>query len=231
MIRLPSAALATTLAGVAAVLALGADPQEPRKPIKELPPFHKELIEVGQIYHLMGRVDDEFFWAPFLCRAQSPGYARFSDSNDAETHGRKLYSLFARDRSAYMHLAKNSQPVGQQIVKEVWLPREVKAGDPPPKAEARGLGAFYPYASRDGRLFKAEKVTGLFIMHKLDSKTPNTDEGWVYATLSADGKEVTAAGRLESCMSCHQKAKHDRLFGLPGWTEDKSEEKPKSSEK
>jgi hypothetical protein len=52
-------------------------------------------------------------------------------------------------------------------------------------------------------------------MFKLDPKTPGTDEGWVYGTVSADGKQVTSAGRVESCMRCHQKAPHDRLFGLP----------------
>ena len=47
-----------------------------------------------------------------------------------------------------------------------------------------------------------------------DLKTPDTDEGWVYGTVSADGKTVTSAGRVQSCMNCHQDAPHDRLFGV-----------------
>lgn len=52
-------------------------------------------------------------------------------------------------------------------------------------------------------------------MMKLDPKTPGTDDGWVYATLAADGRTVTAAGRIESCMKCHRETKTDRLFGMP----------------
>jgi hypothetical protein len=52
-------------------------------------------------------------------------------------------------------------------------------------------------------------------MFKLDPSTPGTDRGWAYGTVTADGKQVTSAGRVESCMRCHRKAPHDRLFGLP----------------
>ena len=50
-------------------------------------------------------------------------------------------------------------------------------------------------------------------MVKLDPATPGTDEGWVYGTVSPDGKAVGAAGRVASCMKCHAEAKSDRLFG------------------
>jgi hypothetical protein len=36
----------------------------------------------------------------------------------------------------------------------------------------------------------------------------------VYATVGPD-KQVTAAGRIASCMECHVDAPHGRLFGLP----------------
>ena len=52
-------------------------------------------------------------------------------------------------------------------------------------------------------------------MYKTDPKTPGTDEGWVYGTVTADGKKVTAAGRVQSCINCHQDARNDRLFGIP----------------
>jgi hypothetical protein len=51
-------------------------------------------------------------------------------------------------------------------------------------------------------------------MFKLEPGTPGTDAGWVYGTVTPDGKQVTSAGRVESCMGCHQDAPHDRLFGL-----------------
>ncbi len=41
-------------------------------------------------------------------------------------------------------------------------------------------------------------------MMKLDEKTPYTAEGWVYTTVSPDGKTVPSAGKLASCMKCHQ---------------------------
>jgi hypothetical protein len=51
-------------------------------------------------------------------------------------------------------------------------------------------------------------------MFKLDRATPDTDDGWVYATILPDGR-VTAAGLVGSCQRCHEDAAHDRLFGVP----------------
>ena len=36
----------------------------------------------------------------------------------------------------------------------------------------------------------------------------------MYGTVTADGKKVTSAGRVASCMKCHE-TKATRLFGLP----------------
>jgi len=35
-----------------------------------------------------------------------------------------------------------------------------------------------------------------------------------HATITPDG-QVTAAGRVASCMGCHEVATHERLFGVP----------------
>ena len=64
-------------------------------------------------------------------------------------------------------------------------------------------------------------------MLKFDPKTPNTDNGWVYGTVtpsnetSANGTtgekgqfKVTSAGKIASCIACHESAEHDRVFGL-----------------
>lgn len=99
-------------------------------------------------------------------------------------HGRKLYFLYAADRNQYF---ENKPPqVGQVIVKESWIPENNEPS----------------------------KKFGLFIMMKLDPKTKGADQGWVYGTVSADGKTVSSSGRVESCMGCHVQTKNDRLFGM-----------------
>jgi hypothetical protein len=192
------------------------------------PPFHAQLLKVAESYTSYGRVDDEMRWAPWLCRAPLAGQARFSRSADEATHGRKLYSIFAANRNAYLAAANQPSPVGQVIIKESWVPEEVsdrKPGKPrwedtifSPGKESNPdrTDHFNPYAERDGKVYKAAKKGELFIMMKLDPTTPGSDDGWVYGTVSADGKTVTSAGRVASCMSCHEPRK-DRLFGLrPG---------------
>lgn len=186
-------------------------------------PFADKLLDVAKKYEQFGRVDDEFRWAPFLCRMPNPGKVAFSGSGDKDTHGRKLYSLFASDRDAYFLLgSKKVAPVGQVIVKESWVPEET-SGPPAKEFESRDLKAkdklgddlhdhFSPYVQKDGKWYKASKKAGLFVMMKYDPKTEGTDEGWVYGTVSADLKQVTAIGKVASCMECHVKAKYDRQF-------------------
>jgi hypothetical protein len=181
-------------------------------------------------------------WAPLDCRAPTADELqafllpelRFSASRDEGTHGRKLYAVFAvfKDDGSYIKPGQAS-PINQEIVKESWVPEEVKDDKTPPtyptdpEASKRAatscfaprapddLVPFSPYARKDGKLYHAAKRADLFIMYKLDPETPGTDQGWVYGTVTADGKRVTSAGRVESCMKCHQAAPHDRLFGLP----------------
>ena len=52
----------------------------------------------------------------------------------------------------------------------------------------------------------------LFIMMKTGE--PDSDDGWIYATATPDGKTITAAGKLESCMECHRSKTRDRMFGM-----------------
>lgn len=202
-------------------------------------PFHEAVLKVAAEYKAWGRVDDEMRWAPMLCRPGAPGTVYLSASQNDETHGRKLYSLFARRREDYARLGKSRDPVavGQVIVKQSWLPEEITEPSQRPdrktdfdghkvlrtpalqpdtkrKGADGGFDHFYPYAWQGDKAFKATRQADLFVMLKLDPETPDTDNGWVYATVTPDGKRVTAAGRIESCMGCHQDAKKDRLFGL-----------------
>jgi hypothetical protein len=174
------------------------------------PALAQKARAIAAEYQSWGRVDDELRWAPWLCRIPLPGRAYPSTSMDQTTHGQKLYSVFARKRDAY--------PAGpytdQAVVKESWLSEPV-TGVPyePEKFRPDGGDHFYPYATKDGAVYRAAARAGLYIMFKLDPATPNTDEGWVYATITADG-ELTAAGRVDSCIGCHRDATHDRLFGV-----------------
>jgi len=201
--------------------------------------FHERLLEIARTYETYGRLNTKFRFAPVLCAdagAQpdpfGPSSAQLSSSGDGATHGRKLYSLFVKELQAGLWSVSYTEPgkpnpVGQVVVKEAWAPEEVKDEGQPLEVVSRTVKVrgrdglvdhtdrFTPYVRKDGRLYHAAQKAGLFIMVKLDPQTPGTDEGWVYGTVSADGKEVTSAGRVESCMACHRDAPHDRLFGLP----------------
>jgi len=196
---------------------------------EESPPLNKEFAEkilaAAQGYEKFGRVDDEARWAPWLCRLPNPSVARFSKSDDTDTHGRKLYYIFAKDRMAYVALERqpkpNAAPVppqpGQVVVKESWTAEKVpadKVADATKPKEGRQESVVRTAKDDQGVLHQCQDKAGLFIMLKLDKDTPETDRGWVYGTVTADGKKVTSAGRVKSCMECHEKAPHDRLFGL-----------------
>jgi hypothetical protein len=204
-------------------------------------PFDGKLLEVAQTYEEYGWVDNRLRWAPVYCAAPATteqiegNDLRVSASLDAGTHGRKLYAVFARyaTGTSYVFTPEKANRVGQVVVKESWIPEEVKDAQPgerkpsEPRKHKRRIGGgtgkenfehadtWRPYALRDGKLYHAGQKGDLFIMLKLDPGTPDTDNGWVYGTVTPDGKTVTSAGRVESCMKCHLKAPHDRLFGLP----------------
>lgn len=194
----------------------------------------ERLLRIAAEYRQYGRVDDLMRWAPELCKVPPPPTPHASRSGDAATHGRKLYLLYARDRDAYARLCAVRRPaaresLAQVVVKESWRAVEL-AGVAPDEARpvaapdtlgaAAGLaprrdeaGSYFPYVVEGGRVYRADEPAGLFIMYESSTDDADADAGWVYGTLSADGQTVTAAGRIESCMRCHQGAPHGRLFG------------------
>jgi hypothetical protein len=226
----------TAIANLSVYVNSGAGERAPAPASTSEKPFQTELLKIAAEYKSWGRVDDQMRWAPGMCRTPRPGRAYVSDSNDEQTHGQKLYSLFARDRDEYYHsMPDKPVTVGQTIVKQSWIPEAAtlpndrsmyeidrdkiirtppRSSDAPTAKPLREDDHFYPYARRGDKLFKASKQADLFIMLKMDPKTPGTDAGWVYGTVTPDGKIVSSGGKLESCMKCHQKAKPDRLFGL-----------------
>ncbi len=225
----PSEAKSTRTGGHVAVAHGTPSSAAPAAAITDIPSAVRDrLLKVGAEYHAWGRVDDVLRWAPELCMVPPPSRPRFSESDDAATHGRKLYFLFAADREEYVAMSDGAPAsTGQIIVKESWLPEE----DDPPMTDADGrtlrpeyrgaqwevtgehVDHFTTYLQRDGRWYRADAKGPLFVMMKA-GPGPGTDNGWIYATLTPEGSEITAAGRIESCMKCHEHAPHDRLFGL-----------------
>jgi hypothetical protein len=174
-----------------------------------------KLLGVAANYNQYERADGRKRMAPVLCAAPSPPMAdrRLSRSEDESTHGKKLYTLYAakidsitRSYTGEALFAGKPEPLTDQvIVKESWLAV-------PADKEDRSFDAV---VAQDGNRYKAGARGPLFVMFQTDPKDLNSDEGWVYGTLTPDGKTITGIGRLENCMSCHQKAPHGRLFGLP----------------
>jgi hypothetical protein len=177
------------------------------------------LLEIAANYKKYEKVDGRMRLAPAACAAptyrglESPYHV--SRSDDESTHGRKVYTLYAAKVDPIFHNytatptidGKKLEWTDQVLVKESWIaePVDPKAPDLPP-LEA---------VNKNGVRYRPGEKGPLFIMYQTDPKDPNSDEGWVYGTLTPDGKTVTGVGRLENCMSCHLKAPHGRLFGLP----------------
>ena len=177
--------------------------------------FETQALAIANAYPSWGRVDDELRWAPTLCRLPYPGIARASESNDPATHGQKLYSVFARNHAEY----PDGPHTDQIVVKESWtaeLVTDADAGFRPESYQGTPDAAdnFYPYARGDAGVYRAGEMAGLYIMFRVPAATPDTDEGWVYATITNTG-QLTAVGKVESCMGCHVAAPHERLFGVP----------------
>jgi len=171
-----------------------------------------DIKNVAANYRSWVRVSDGPQWAPERCAPPTVSKGpRFSDSKDQDTHGRKLYDLFCNQHTFYYGVRRTAPspaatPIGFAIVKEAHQPHEV--------APASAPSATPEIAIRDGKAFERGPMTSLFVMTKYAPDTPGTDQGWIYATLDATGKEVTSIGVIASCVECHREAKSDRLFGL-----------------
>ncbi len=192
-----------------------------------LDPFRDRLLQIAGEYKSYGQADQTlrlgwvYCWAP---QRDIPNL-RLSASGDSTTHGRKFYFMYAKQvwdsRSqgwipgSYTCFPGKTAPVGQVIVKQSWVPEVVTEGASPSDEEQLAKGLPLGIVKRDGKSYRAARQGELFVMFKVDPATPESDNGWVYGTVSADAKSVLSVGRIESCMSCHQKAPHDRLFGLP----------------
>lgn len=194
-----------------------AAPNAPAKPAPADSAWADLAVSVALTYSGWGHVDDEARWAPYLCRLPRPAQARMSASEHSGTHGRKLYLLSAMDPVAYGAPASamidgdvaRIKGLEQAIVKEAFAPKPMDGPG------GRTLHEPRP-AVHEGKQFGLGDPKGLYVMMKVEGDRTGTDEGWVYATFAADGRELTSIGQLDSCMACHEKAGPGRLFGLPG---------------
>jgi hypothetical protein len=192
------------------------------------------LARIAGSFRELGRVDEGGRMAPTDCVDPASPRARSTASADASTHGgEKVYSMFAKDPAPYRALTgifvrngrdgpkdvAGTEDCSQVLVKEAYEPVEVtsegRRGPWSPLDATKGPLQPIEPATKDGKRIGAGKRIGLFVMFRLDPKTPGTDDGWVYGTVAADAKTVTSVGRVPACMACHEKAPHGRLFGLP----------------
>ena len=180
-----------------ALVGCGSHKAEPEKPTRPGPDDPAATIRaVASAYAKWGRVDEQPRQAPQLCAAPAPPPSGLRVSAATEgPHGTKLYYLYANDRAAYQN---HTAAVGFQIVKESF-------------AAVPSTNAGHPTVDIAGQKMMAGAETGLFVMAKVG--TPDSDAGWIYGTTTADGK-VTSAGRVATCMGCHEDAPSDRLFGV-----------------
>jgi len=173
--------------------------------------IQRDLLAVGRDYASWKVISDVARWAPTQCLPPRSRELHWSNSRDDRTHGGKLYYLRCNEPDTYDWVDRHADinyrvPPGFAIVKEAHVPVEMTAG---------GEGAsISTIAERGGKSYRAGAVASLFVMRKYDETTPNTDRGWVYATLNADGTTITSAGAIQSCIECHATTTKDRLFGF-----------------
>ncbi|MEO6597855.1 MAG: VWA domain-containing protein [Planctomycetota bacterium] len=171
-------------------------------------PFVPVIKQAVRDYEQFVRVTGSARVAPKDCLIPAPP-ARVSAAE--REHGGKIYLLYARFADGLDYI-KPGEPakVGQTLVKQSWTRIEGQQTQAT-EASKRYMSAL---VGKDGeKVFYGGDAAGLFVMHKLAPETPDTDQGWVYATIDRNGF-VTAAGRVASCMRCHESVAEDRRFGL-----------------
>ncbi len=163
-----------------------------------------------------------------MCRIPPRAGVQRSASIDSDSHGKKLYFLFAKDAPAYTaltmfesHTEAERDAMVQRLICEVIVKQSFQAVEVPvasvPKLVAHNLGDReipVDYVVAGGKAYHTGEPGDLFVMLKVDPETAGTDQGWVYGTVDAEGTGVSSSGLVASCMACHKDAPRDRLFGF-----------------
>ena len=199
------------------------------------PAFEAELLRIASAYRGWTRVSNKPARAPSDCRPPPTNGVLESESDDASTHGSKLYFLYAKDPDTYRAAGSfeflddagratlEHKLVGQALVKESWHQAAVDTAEFPPLNPSNDDPGKAPvvYADQGKYLYRTGEQADLFVMFKLDPASPGTDQGWVYGTVTADGRRVTSSGRVASCMRCHDESTSDRLLVVPHWRKER----------
>jgi hypothetical protein len=213
-------AILGVLAGLLAASASGrADDQ---RPAPERDARHVDAIRAAaKGYATWGRVDERPNIAPGLCAAPrpqdygAPARVRRSEADDAP-HGKKLYFLYASEPRRYLD-KDAALPVGFSIVKESFAAVPTKDAPAPEVRDTLSTGVPPPVTTvvdDDGTRLKLGARKDLFVMVKVGEDVQGSDGGWIYGTVAPDGT-VTSAGRVATCMGCHDEAAaREKLFGL-----------------
>jgi hypothetical protein len=182
--------------------------------------FGARIRQISREYRNWARVSDLEQWAPAERWAPPTRNIRMSQADDFADHGRKLFYLHAQNHNAYARLTWGetdgtfitTSPLGQAVVMESWFAEPVKGALVPFAGYGIDRRANDRTRGPDGREYRTGARGDLFVMFKVDPLTPGTDNGWVYGTVTPEGR-VTSAGAVASCMECHSRAPYERLFG------------------
>lgn len=166
----------------------------------------ERIQRIARDYPTWGELHTALRVAPTDCRMPrivSHGTLTISLA-ESGPHGTKLYRLYARDPAAYRGLESGASQEGQVLVKEAFVaePFEMQGPGEVPKDTVWTPGG----------MFRAGAPAGLFVMQRGASAAAG-ESGWTYATVAPTG-EITALGRIDSCIRCHREAPYDGLFGL-----------------
>lgn len=180
------------------------EPRDERPPTEAA--VREQVQRIARDFPTWGELDTTLRVAPTDCRAPrivSHGTLTASLA-DSGPHSTKLYRLYARDPAAYRGLESGASQAGQVLVKQAFVaePFEMPGPGEPPRNTV-----WTPNGS-----FRAGEPAGLFVMQR-GAGSGSGESAWTYATVAPTG-EITALGRLESCIRCHRDAPHEGLFGL-----------------
>ncbi len=181
---------------------------------------HPVLLAIAGRYDSFARADGTH-WSQLDCLAPPDDPAHLSRADEGTAHGRKVFVLrlfdfetYARETGGRSHAPSDARmgkgiPVPgteQVLVKVSYEPTE-------DATKAQPFAGIAPAVHKGKKYYPGEQKD-LFVMYRPTDKSLATDSGWLYGTVSADGKRVSSAGLVKSCMSCHEKAPHGRQFGV-----------------